>query len=133
MEEEQKEKLDNVLQSLESLMAKESLEVSEGFSKENADELKQLLTDVAKLIREKEEPAETPPTPTPPPIVTKASPMRVRYEKAWKRVYNSKKPWRQREIDEQLSTCGKLGEKSWDEEFAKEVRELAESDDPLND
>jgi hypothetical protein len=114
-------------------MAKDSLEMSEGFSKENADELKQLLTDVAKLIREKEEPAETPPAPTPPPVVTKASSMKVRYEKAWKKVYNSKKPWRQREINEQLSTCGKLGEKSWDEEFAKEVRELAESDDPLND
>jgi hypothetical protein len=133
MEEDQKEKLDNVLQNLESLMAKDSLEMSEGFSKENADELKQLLTDVAKLIREKEEPAETPPAPTPPPVVTKASSMKVRYEKAWKKVYNSKKPWRQREINEQLSTCGKLGEKSWDEEFAKEVRELAESDDPLND
>jgi hypothetical protein len=60
--------------------------------------------------------------------VTVHLPMKERYERAWKQVYNGLPNWRQKEIDNQMKS-GILSDKDWDEDFVQQVTAIAESDE----
>jgi 6-pyruvoyl-tetrahydropterin synthase len=51
------------------------------------------------------------------------------YKRAWKIVYDRLPKWRQNEIDNQLKT-GRLSDKDWDNDFVRQITDVAESDNP---
>jgi hypothetical protein len=57
--------------------------------------------------------------------------MAQRYKKAQEIVFKQQSAFRQKEIDNQLKS-GKLSDKDWDDEFAKAIVALAESNVELN-
>lgn len=54
--------------------------------------------------------------------------MAEKYSDAFMKVYLSKQEWRRKEIDRSLKS-GKLSDERWDDDFVKEVIQLAEAND----
>lgn len=56
--------------------------------------------------------------------------MSVRYQIAWRIIYNKQTECRKKEIDKEME-CGTLGPGRWNEDFIQQVASLAESTSPL--
>jgi hypothetical protein len=95
---------------------------------ESMEKIKSSIDKLASKI-EKSKPAPKKISPAKQEVITLS--MGERYKRAWTKTYDKQQEWRKKEIDNSKKD-GTFGIKDWDDDFVKQVVELAESDNFLS-